>query len=258
MDCIIWTSEDIEHHRSLIDSDELWYENDCTPNDEDDFALTSVSALLDMNDVRSLLTKNIASTSTTTASVNTSSPGKFINKIRREEALILAQKVIEEQERQRKENEVKKMKASAYLLQPLSSESEDSDSNASTKPAGPLSTKKFYRSAMEELKGNFFRLELQFTHKKLVEQKLQRMEILDAKHCAWIMVLAKTRPEFDHNLFLRRYPEMISKIFKIREIVRFRLVEWDNSNSRDPVRIVKNQLANREKLQCQNVDDNAV
>ena len=111
---------------------------------------------------------------------------------------------------------------------------------------------------MEELKGNFFRVELQFTHKMMAEQKLQRMEILDAEHCAWLMVFAKTRPEFDHNLFLRRYPEMISKfskVFEIREIVGFRLVEWDN---RDPVRIVKNQLANREKLQCQNVDDSDV
>ena len=225
MDCIVWTAEEIEHHRSLIDSDELWYEKDCTPNDEDDFALTSVSALLDMNDVRSLRTKNIASTSTTTALVNTSSPGKFIHKIQREEALILAQRAIEEQERQRKENELKNMKARAYLLQPSSSESEDSDSNASTKPAGPLNTKRFHRRVMEELKGNFFRVELQFTHKKMAEQKLQRMEILDAEHCAWLMVLAKTRPEFDHNLFLRRYPEMISKIFEIREIVGFRLVE---------------------------------
>ena len=51
---------------------------------------------------------------------------------------------------------------------------------------------------------------------------------------------------------------MISKIFEIREIVGFRLVEWDNSNPRDPVRIVKNQLVNREKLQCQKVDGNDV
>ena len=195
--------------RSLIDSDELWYENDCTPNDEDDFALTSASALLDMNDVRSLQTKNIASTSTTTALVNTSSPGKCIHKIQREETLILAQRAIEEQERQRKENEVKNMKALAYLLQPSSSESEDSDNNASAKPAGPLNTKKFHRRVMKELKGNFFRVELQFTHKKMVEQKLQIMEILDAEHFAWLMVLAKTRPQFDHNLFLRRCPEMI-------------------------------------------------
>ena len=150
------------------------------------------------------------------------------------------------------------MKARAYLLQPSSSESEDSDNNASSKPAGPLNTKKFHRRVMEELKRNFFRVELQFTHKKMAEQKLQRMEILDAEHCAWLMVLAKTRPEFDHNLFLRRYPEMISNMFEIREIVGFRLVEWDNSNPRDPVRIVKNQLANRKKLQCQNVDDNHV
>ena len=101
------------------------------------------------------------------------------------------------------------MKASAYLLQPSNSESEESDSNASAKPAGPLNTKKFHHRVMEELKRNFFRVELQLTHKKMVEQKLQRMEILDAEHCAWLMVLAKTRPEFDHNLFLRRYREMI-------------------------------------------------
>ena len=44
----------------------------------------------------------------------------------------------------------------------------------------------------------------------------------------------------------------------MREIVGFRLVEWGNSNPRDPVRILKNQLANREKLQCQHVDDNNV
>ena len=144
------------------------------------------------------------------------------------------------------------------MLQPSSSESEDSDSNASTKPTGPLNTKMFHHRVMEELKGNFFRVELQFTHKKMAEQKLQRMEILDAEHCAWLMVLAKTRPEFDHNLFLRRYPEMISKIFEIREIVGFRLVEWDNSNPRDLVRIVKNQLTNREILQCQHVVDNDV
>ena len=94
MGCIVWTAEVIEHHRSLVDSDELWYEKDCTPNDEDDFALTSASALLDMNDVRSLQTKNIASTSTTTAVVNTI---KFIHEIQKEEALILAQRAIEEQ-----------------------------------------------------------------------------------------------------------------------------------------------------------------
>ena len=111
---------------------------------------------------------------------------------------------------------------------------------------------------MEELKGNFFRIELQFTHKKMVEQKLQRMKILDAEHCALLIVLVKTRPEFDHNLFLRRYPEIILKISDIRKIIGFRLAEWDNSDPNDPVRIVKNQLANTEKLQCHNVDDNDV
>ena len=208
IDRIVWTTEEIEHLQSLIDSDELWYEKDCIPNDDEDFAQTSTSALLDINDVRSLQTKDIALTSTTTAVVNTSSPGKFVHKIKKEEAMILAQRAIEEQERQRKENEFKNMEARAYWMQPSSSESEDSDSNASNKPASPLNTKKFHRRVIEELRGNFFRVELQFTHKRMAEQKLQRMKILDAEQCAWLMVLAKTRPEFDHNFFLRRYPEM--------------------------------------------------
>ena len=202
MDCIVWTAEELERHRFSIDLDEFWYEKDCTPNEEEDFAITSNKcfALLDMNNVRSLQTKNIASTPTTTAVVNTSSPGKFIHKIQKEEALILAQRAIEEQENQKKENEVKIMEARAHLLQPSSRENEDSDSNASNKPAIPLNTEKLHRRVMEELKRNFFRVELQFTHKK----KLQRMKILDAEHCAWLMVLAKARPEFDHSLFLRR------------------------------------------------------
>ena len=47
------------------------------------------------------------------------------------------------------------------------------------------------------------------------------MKILDAEHCAWLMVLAKTRPEFDHNLFLRGYPEMISKFSKSEKSLDF-------------------------------------
>ena len=76
-------------------------------NDEDDFALTSVSALLDMNNVISLRTKNIALTSTTTALVNTSSPGKFIHKIQREEALILAQRAIESRSAKERKTKLK-------------------------------------------------------------------------------------------------------------------------------------------------------
>ena len=87
--------------------------------------------------------------------MNTSSPGKFVHKIQKEEAIILAQRAIEEQERQRKENEVKNMEVRAYLMQPSSSESEDCDSNASNIPAGSLNTKKFHRRFMEALKGNF-------------------------------------------------------------------------------------------------------
>ena len=46
MDYIFWTAEETEHHQSLADLDELWYRKDCTPNDEDNFELTSVLVFL--------------------------------------------------------------------------------------------------------------------------------------------------------------------------------------------------------------------
>ena len=68
------------------------------------------------------------------------------------------------------------MEAHAYLLQPSSSESEDSGSNPSNKRAGPLNTKKFHRRVMEQLKGNFFRVELQFTYNKFLSRSCRELK----------------------------------------------------------------------------------
>ena len=47
MDCIVWTAEEIEHHRSQKKNwDELWYEKDCAPIDEEDVSLIRGSALI--------------------------------------------------------------------------------------------------------------------------------------------------------------------------------------------------------------------
>ena len=71
------------------------------------------------------------------------------------------------------------------------------------------------------------------------------MKRLDDEHCAWLLVLGKTHKDFQHKLFLYRFPEIIPKIYDIREIVGLRIVEWDNKNPKDPARQCQNEINNR-------------
>ena len=48
-----------------------------------------------------------------------------------------------------------------------------------------------------------------------------------------------------HKFFLYRFPEIIPKIYEIREIVGLRIVEWDNKNPEDSVRQCQNEINNR-------------
>ena len=71
------------------------------------------------------------------------------------------------------------------------------------------------------------------------------MKHLDEEHCAWLLVLGKIHKNFQHKLFMYRFPEIIPKIYDIREIVELRIVEWDNKNPKDPVRQCQNEIYNR-------------
>ena len=69
----------------------------------------------------------------------------------------------------------------------------------------------------------------------IAEQNLKKMKHLDEEHCAWLLVLGKTQNYFQHKLFLYGFPDIIPKIYDIREIVGLRIVECDNKNPKDPV-----------------------
>ena len=112
-------------------------------------------------------------------------------------------------------------------------------------PPRGINSKKFHRKILEELKGNFYRPTLDHTHKLIAEQKLKTMKHLDEEHCPWLLVLGKTHKDFQHKFFLYRFPEIIPKIYDIREIVGLRMVEWDNKNPKDPVRQCQNEINNR-------------
>ena len=79
----------------------------------------------------------------------------------------------------------------------------------------------------------------------IAEQNLKTMKHLDEEHCAWLLVLGKTHKDFQHKLFLYRFPEIIPKIYDIREIVGLRIAEWDNKNPKDPVRQCQNEINKR-------------
>ena len=57
--------------------------------------------------------------------------------------------------------------------------------------------------------------------------------------------LEKTHKDFQHKLFLYRFPEIIPKIYDFREIVGLRILEWNNKNPKDPVRQCRNEINNR-------------
>ena len=79
----------------------------------------------------------------------------------------------------------------------------------------------------------------------IAEQNLKKMKHLDEEHCAWLLVLGKTQNYFQHKLFLYGFPDIIPKIYDIREIIGLRIVEWDNKNPQDPVRQCQNEINNR-------------
>ena len=53
------------------------------------------------------------------------------------------------------------------------------------------------------------------------------------------MVLGKPLEAFDVNLFFQHYPETIGYILRIRELVQYRVVEWDASKPKDPLHNAK-------------------
>ena len=73
------------------------------------------------------------------------------------------------------------------------------------------------------------------------QRKIERgksVKITDEQH-GWQLVLGKPLKAFDVDLFFQHYPETIGYILKIQELVRYRVVEWDASESKDPVHKAK-------------------
>ena len=63
------------------------------------------------------------------------------------------------------------------------------------------------------------------------------------------MVLGKTHPCFDYHKFFRTYPEAFKQIYRLRDFMKYRIVEWDKKDPSDPIKRMELGL-NTEKKQA--------
>ena len=61
------------------------------------------------------------------------------------------------------------------------------------------------------------------------------------------MVLGKTHPRFDCHKFFKTYPEAFKLIYRQRDFMKYRIVEWDNKNPSDLITRMELELKAEKK-----------
>ena len=97
-------------------------------------------------------------------------------------------------------------------------------------------TGKFHKRIYEELQGNLFRPNLQPTFLNTAGRDLESKKPYNAENYGWLMVLGKTHPCFDYHKFFKTYPEAFKQIYRLRDFMKYRIVEWDNKDQSDPIK----------------------
>ena len=113
---------------------------------------------------------------------------------------------------------------------------ESSDQEDSSLEEDDPNTRKFHKRIYEELQGNFFRSNLQPTFLNTARRNLESKKTYNIENYGWLMVLGKTHPCFDYHKFFRTYPETFKQIYRLRDFMTYRIVEWDNKDPSDPIK----------------------
>ena len=86
---------------------------------------------------------------------------------------------------------------------------------------------------------------------------LERNKLFNAEDHAWSLVLSSPNCEFDDALFFRRFPKSIEKIARLREVVGYRHVRWDASDTSDVLtgegKILQTILTKKNKLRTKKI-----
>ena len=87
--------------------------------------------------------------------------------------------------------------------------------------------------------------------------QLEKRKNFDAEDYGWLLVIGKEDPDFDMYQFFRRYPDAIRHVYRLRDLMKCRIVEWDTSKHFiEPVRRIKFKL-NSEKSNSSEIKDNS-
>ena len=231
MHCIVWAADEINRLIDLVDKTELWYETAQINPDEieeeaTDFRTGGGESLLNVEEVRNM---SMAQKLSTFEASNAEKPADFIH----EDFKSLADKVFEKKSLER---DIYLEKEKVYREEQDSTLEEESEDDEPV-----INSKRHHRKIKNLLKYNFYIPNLDSTHLVSNQRKIERgksVKITDEEH-GWRLVLGKPLEAFDVDLFFQHYPETIGYILRIWELVRYRVVEWDASEPKDPVHKAK-------------------
>ena len=123
---------------------------------------------------------------------------------------------------ERQENQQKKIKMD---VENMSDDDEDRNAQA------------YQRRIYEELRDNFYRPNLKPFYLNTARHQLEKKKNFDAEDYDWLLVIGKEHPDFDMYQFFKRYPDTIRHVYRLRDLMKYRIVEWDTSKHFiDPVR----------------------
>ena len=107
------------------------------------------------------------------------------------------------------------------------------------------------------MSGNFYRPNLKPSYLNTARHQLEKNKNFDAEDYGWLLVTGKEHPEFDMCHFIKRYPDAIRHVYRLRDLMKHRIVEWDTSKHFiDPVSRIEFNL-NSEKGNSSEIKDNS-
>ena len=115
--------------------------------------------------------------------------------------------------------------------------SDDEDPNAQT----------YQRRIYEELRGNFCCPNLKPSYLNTARHQWEKNKNFDVEDYDWLLVVGKEHSDFDMYQFFKKYNDAIRHVYRLRDLMKYRTVEWDTSKHFiDPVRRTEFKL-NSEK-----------
>ena len=230
MHCIVWAAQEIEQLLGFLNEEDRWYEKfeeHGTPdqdlaNEGGKRFLERVEGLRAADLLKELEPQNTGHQSTSFLQ----SPSSMLS----DEITRMAQTELQSCETERQKPEEIKEVSSDELL----SDEDDEQINSIGMH------KKIYRN----IKYDFFMPNLRRLTLFSIRRTLERNKLFNAEDHAWSLLLSSPKCEFDDALFFRRFPKSIEKIARLCEVVGYRHVRWDSSDTSDVLTRARKNFAN--------------